>query len=54
VLERLDRAHARVADAVGSLSPDEASDERFVQEITVQTFGHYPQHLGELRAVLSA
>ena len=37
-------AHERVVAVVESLTDDELADERFVQAIEADTFGHYPDH----------
>ena len=50
VLQRLDRAHIAVLEVVDGLTPDELADERFVQHVSTETFGHYPEHLEELRS----
>lgn len=51
VLERLDRAHARLVDTVGSFTDAESADLRFARAVAVQTWRHYPEHLDELAGV---
>ncbi|HEX4211818.1 MAG TPA: DinB family protein [Candidatus Dormibacteraeota bacterium] len=53
VLARWDRAHARCLAAVGGLSDAELADARFIDEVKMQTYGHYPEHLAEMRAAAS-
>ena len=51
VLQRLDRAHIALLKAVDGLTTDELADQRFVQHVSAETFGHYPEHLEELRSI---
>ena len=51
VLARLDRAHRQLVDVVGTLSEDEANNERYTEKIADATWRHYAQHLAELQAV---
>jgi hypothetical protein len=53
VLARWDRAHARCLALVRDLTEAELADPRFLDEVRTQTYGHYPEHLAELRAAVS-
>ncbi len=51
VLARLDRAHRQLVEVVGSLSDDEANNERYTEKIADATWRHYAKHLTELQVV---
>jgi hypothetical protein len=53
VVARWDRAHARCLALVRDLSDAEAADARFAEAVQAQTYGHYPEHVAELRAALA-
>jgi hypothetical protein len=54
VLARLDRAHRQLVEVVGSLSEEEAQDDRYTGKIAEATWRHYAKHLPELAAVAAA
>ena len=53
ILARWDVAHARVLEAVRTMSEAELTDERFIDKVAGETYGHYPEHSRELAATPS-
>ena len=51
VLDRLDCAHARAAEIVGSLDDDDLQDARY-EEFVARKGAHYDEHRAELEALL--
>ena len=51
VPERLERAHRQLVEVVGSLSEEEAENERYTGKIADATWRHYAEHLPELQAL---
>lgn len=52
VLARLERAHRQLVEVVGSLSEEEANNERYTEKIASATWRHYAKHLPELQVVV--
>jgi len=50
VLKRFQDAHARVTELVRSLTDDELADERIIEKLECETYGHYPDHFADLGA----
>lgn len=48
---RLERAHRQLVEVVGSLTEEEADDDRYGEKIADATWRHYAEHLPELHAV---
>jgi hypothetical protein len=54
VLERWADAHGRVITVVRTLSEDELADERFIEKLNGETYGHYPDHYADLGAAIKS
>ena len=52
VIQRLDAAYEGVVDAVSALPSDRDVPFLALQLVVGETYGHFPQHLGEIEAVL--
>jgi hypothetical protein len=52
VLTRLESAHGRVIEIVRSLTDDELADERVIEKLECETYGHYPDHFADLGAAI--
>jgi hypothetical protein len=52
VLNRWDEAHAAASEAARTLTEDELADERFIDKFECETYGHYPDHYGDLAAAI--
>jgi hypothetical protein len=52
VLRRWQDAHARVLEMVGSFNDDELADQRFIDKLECETYGHYPDHFADLGAAI--
>lgn len=52
VLKRWERAHQSVVEMVHSLSDDDVADERVVDKVEGETYGHYPDHYADLGAAI--
>jgi hypothetical protein len=52
VLKRWSEAHESVLTVVRSLSEDEVADERVLEKLQGETFGHYPDHFADLGAAI--
>ena len=52
VVGELDAAHARIADEIGKLSPEQihANDDWVIAVVAGNTYGHYAEHLDEIFA----
>jgi hypothetical protein len=50
VLRQLESAHAGVIETVRSLNDDELADERVIEKLECETYGHYPEHFADLGA----
>jgi hypothetical protein len=45
-------AHERVLETLRALTEDELADERVIEKIDGETYGHYPDHYGDLGAAI--
>jgi hypothetical protein len=54
VVARLERAHRQLVEVVGSLSEQEAVNERYTEKIVDATWRHYGTHLPELQGVVAS
>ena len=52
VLKRWADTHESVLAAVRGLNDDELSDERVVEKLNGETYGHYPEHFADLGAAI--
>jgi hypothetical protein len=52
VLCRWDDAHAEMLEVARNLSEAELADEAFMQKFEGETYGHYPDHYGDLDAAI--
>jgi hypothetical protein len=52
VLERLDKAYKGVVDLVSALPQDRDIDFMAIRLVVGETYGHFPEHLGEVDAAL--
>jgi hypothetical protein len=52
MLTRLESAHGRVIEIVRSLNDDELADERVIEKLECETYGHYPEHFADLGAAI--
>lgn len=52
VLKRWEHAHQSVVEMVHSLSDDDVADERVVDKVEGETYGHYPDHYADLGAAI--
>jgi hypothetical protein len=52
VLKRWEAAHERVIELVRSLSDEELADERIIEKLGGDTYGHYPDHFADLGAAI--
>ncbi len=51
VVARLERAHRQLVEVVGSLTDEEADNDRYTEKIADATWRHYAEHLSELQVV---
>jgi hypothetical protein len=52
VLQRWAAAHANVLILLGTLTDTELSDERVIEKLQGETYGHYPDHFADLGAAI--
>ena len=52
VLKRWQDTHARLLELVGSFNDDELADQRFIDKLECETYGHYPDHFADLGAAI--
>jgi DinB family protein/mycothiol maleylpyruvate isomerase-like protein len=52
LLNKWDEAHAAAFESARKMSEDELADERFIEKFECETYGHYPDHYGDLAAAI--
>jgi DinB family protein/mycothiol maleylpyruvate isomerase-like protein len=52
VLRRWDDAHSEMLEVARNLSDEELADDAFMQKFECETYGHYPDHYGDLGAAI--
>jgi hypothetical protein len=52
ILKRWGDAHERVLATVRTLTDDELADERVIEKLSGETYGHYPDHFADLGAAI--